>query len=294
MHALVRAAVIVALLAGFAHAKPASAIRRIEAGGVAVLIYHHFVTDEEAAAKPALLDEMTMSVAQLKAQLDALAREGAHYLTAAEFADHLSGARPAPPRSVLIAIDDGYESVYRLAWPVFRERGVPFLVALIVAPTESPAEWVLRHPGAAPHMTWAQIHEMLAPVTVGGVTRPLVALASHTYDMHVHLARREQKLTGAARRAFHARLYADLALARHTIAKRTGGRERADFLVWPHGGSSAALRAIARRAGHAGTFTDLGSVVRAGMDPLNLTRVHAGSGTRRLAALTRNMRNAGW
>jgi biofilm PGA synthesis lipoprotein PgaB len=289
---LVRALICALFVLGLAHAGPALATRRSGSGGVAVLIYHHFVTDEEAAARPQRLDEMTMSVGQLRSQLDILAREGARFLTASEFADHLSGARPAPPKSVLLVIDDGYESVYRLAWPILRERGVPSLVALIVGPTEDPADWLARHPKAAPHMSWEQVREMLQPVTVAGITRSLVSLASHTYDMHEHLARKERKLSGAARRAFHARLLADLVLARQMIVKRTG--ERADFFVWPHGGSSSSLRDIARRAGHHGTFTDLGAVIREGMDPLNLTRVHAGSGTRALAALTRNMRNAGW
>lgn len=264
------------------------------ADGVAVLIYHHFVTDEEAARRKSLLDEMTMAREQFRAQLEFLKQSRATVLTADEFTAHLNGTRPAPRGAVLLVIDDGYESVYKIAWPLLKEYGMPATVALIVGATEDPAGWLRAHPKAAPHMSWEQVHEMLQPVDVQGQKRTLISLASHTYDMHIHLARQERALHGSARRAFQARLLADLKRARATIAARTGGRERADYFVWPHGGHSMALRAVAKQAGHAGTFTDLGSVIRPGDDPANLTRVHAGSGSRSRGALERNMRNAGW
>lgn len=263
--------------------------------GVAVLIYHDFVSDEDAARGPSLLDEMTMSRAQFRAQLEFLERERATVLTGQEFAAHLSGTWQAPRGSVLLIIDDGYESVHRIAWPLLREFGMPAMVALIAGATEERETWFARHPRATPHLSWEQIHEMLEPVSVrGGAPRRLLSLASHTYDMHQHLARQERALAPAARRTFHARLSADLKRAREVIAARTGGRERADFLVWPHGGFSRGLVEVARRAGHVGTFTDLGPVVRPGADPMHLSRVHAGSGSRSRGALERNMRSAGW
>lgn len=268
--------------------------RTPRAPGVAVLVYHNFISDEDAARRKSLLDEMTMSRAQFREQLEFLRRERATVLTGDEFAAHVAGKWQAPPRSVLIVIDDGYESVHRVAWPLLKEFGMPAMVALIVGATEEPRTWLGRHPRGAPHLSWEQIHEMLEPVTMNGVTRPLLSLASHTYDMHEHLARQEDLLAAAARAAFHLRLLADLKRARDVILVRTGGRARADFLVWPHGGYSERLVETARVAGHAGTFTDLGQVVRAGADPMRLTRVHAGSGSRQRGALERNMRNAGW
>lgn len=261
---------------------------RSASSGVAVLVYHNFVPDEDAARRPALLDEMTMSVAQLKAQIADLKRQGAVFLTAEEFAAHVKGKAPAPRKAVLVAIDDGYESVYRLAWPVLKAEGVPGLVALIVGATDEPARWAAAHPKAAPHLSWAQVSEMLVPVA----GRKLVAIASHTYDMHENLAREEARLGGVRRAAFHARLLADLKKAREVIAART--REAAGTLVWPHGASSAGLRDVARAAGHEAAFEDLGPVVAPGAEPLRMTRVHAGSGTRSRAALERNMRSAGW
>lgn len=279
-------ALVLALALSPAHARaPAPA-------GVAVLIYHHFVSDEDAARQKSRLDEMTMAREQFRTQLEFLKRERATVLTDEQFAAHLAGTWVAPRGSVFLIIDDGYESVYRIAWPLLREFGMHAMVALIVGATEERASWFARHPKATPHLSWEQIHEMLQPVMVDGTPRRLTSLASHTYDLHEHLARQERALAPAARRAFYARLLADLKRGREVIAARTG--QRAQFLVWPHGDTSRGLVEVARRAGHAGTFTELGQVVRAGADPMHLTRVHAGSGSRSRGALERNMRNAGW
>jgi len=270
-------------------APPVSAVGH--SSGVAVLVYHNFVSDEDAAKRPGLLDEMTMSRAQFRAQIELLRKDGATFLTVEQFVAHVKGGAPAPRHSVLVAIDDGYESVYRIAWPILREEKVPALVALIVGATDEPAAWAAHHPGAAAHLTWAECAEMTA--TLPEVGHPLVTLGSHTYDMHQNLAREERELGAAEREAFRARLLADLKKAREVVRARTGGQTAA-LLVWPHGGSSAALVEVARAAGHDGTFTDLGPVVRPGDDPMRMMRVHAGSGTRSRGALERNMRSAGW
>jgi peptidoglycan/xylan/chitin deacetylase (PgdA/CDA1 family) len=268
---------------------------RIRAGpGVAVLSYHHFVTDEEAARRPGLLDEMTMSRSQLVAQLDHMARTGATAIGLDDFLAHVRGDRPAARRSVLIMLDDGYESAHRIAWPIFRERGIPFTSAIIVVATESQSRWHALHPASAPHLSWGQIDEMLRPIEVSGVLRPLLSVVSHTFDHHLNLRERERRLAPAGRTTFHAALRDDLVRARQTIALRTAGRCRGDVLVWPHGGSSASLLAIAREGGHVATFTALGLVVRAGHDPMRLTRIHAGSGVRSLPGFERALRSAGW
>lgn len=262
--------------------------------GVAVLIYHHFISDADAARRASLLDEMTMSRAQFRRQLEFLKHERATVLTGAQFAAHVAGTWQAPRGSVLLVIDDGYESVYKIAWPLLKEYGMHAMVALIVGATEERDAWLTAHPKATPHLSWEQVHEIMEPVVVNGEKRTLISLASHTYRMHENLSRQESDIHGLARRAFHTRLLADLKRAREVIRARTADREHADFLVWPHGGYSTEMLEVARKAGHAGTFTDLGQVVRPGADPMNLTRVHAGSGSRARGALERNMRNAGW
>ena len=58
------------------------------------------------------------------AQLDRLRRHGWRALSLDEYLDALDGA-PTPRRSYLLTIDDGHESVGRLAAPLLAERGIP-------------------------------------------------------------------------------------------------------------------------------------------------------------------------
>jgi peptidoglycan/xylan/chitin deacetylase (PgdA/CDA1 family) len=81
-------------------------------------------------------------------------------------------ARRTPGADQLYALtfDDGYRDVYEVAWPVLRERGLPFLLYLTTAPVES--QQPLGHEQAPP-LNWDQISEMLAS--------GLMALGAHTH-----------------------------------------------------------------------------------------------------------------
>ncbi|MBI4862499.1 MAG: polysaccharide deacetylase family protein [Candidatus Riflebacteria bacterium] len=261
---------------------------------VAVLIYHHFVSDQDAARKPGLLDDLTMSRSQFEAQLELLKQRSGHPITAMELYGYLKGQAPLPPRSFLVTIDDGYESIHRIAWPVLKERGVPAAIGLMVKATEDPERWRASHPGSTPHLTWGQIAEMLQPVKVGPTERTLISIESHTYDRHENLRGRERKLPPDRRTEFERGVLDDLKLARETIQKRTGLRESGAFLIWPHGGATKRLLEVARQAGHLGTFTILGDAVRPGSDPMAISRIHAGSGVRSIKDLERALDNAGW
>jgi peptidoglycan/xylan/chitin deacetylase (PgdA/CDA1 family) len=261
---------------------------------VAVLVYHNFITDEVARTHPKQLDEMTMSLSQFAAQLDLLKDFGAHVLTPTEFLQHVRGEVIAPPRSVLIMIDDGYASNYTLAWPLLKERGLPAVVGIITLATDDPGRWHTFYPNASPHLTWAQIAEMTQPVKVGSVTRPLIYIGSHTYNRHVNLRKLENSLPKTELTRFYDELLTDLVKARQIITAKTGAASAAELLVWPHGGFSDRMIEVARRAGHLATFADLGEAVRPRGDPMRISRIHAGSGIRSVSAFQRSLHEAGW
>jgi len=78
-----------------------------------------------------------------------------------ELAEFMSGGRQLPARSVVITIDDGYESVHRHAYPAAARFGFP--ATLFVYP-----DFV----GAGDAMSWAQLRELAAT----GLSRHPVAL----------------------------------------------------------------------------------------------------------------------
>lgn len=107
---------------------------------VPILCYHRF---GNGASK------MSMSPAHFAAQLEWLARNDYHVVRLAELEGFLAGKRALPRRSVVITIDDGYESVHRLAFPLLKRYG--FAATLFVY-----TDFI----GAGDGLSWAQLQEM--------------------------------------------------------------------------------------------------------------------------------------
>jgi peptidoglycan/xylan/chitin deacetylase (PgdA/CDA1 family) len=83
---------------------------------VTVLCYHRF------GGPPS---RMNVTAEAFDAQLAWLARHDYHVVRLADLQAHLEGRRALPPRAVVLTIDDGYESVHRVALPLLRRHGVP-------------------------------------------------------------------------------------------------------------------------------------------------------------------------
>jgi peptidoglycan/xylan/chitin deacetylase (PgdA/CDA1 family) len=83
---------------------------------VPVLCYHRLGTGG---------GKMTVSPANFAAQMDWLVRNRYHVIRLGELGPYLEGREPLPEKSVVITFDDGYESVYRHAYPVLRRLGLP-------------------------------------------------------------------------------------------------------------------------------------------------------------------------
>ena len=83
---------------------------------IPILCYHRFGLSA---------NKMTVTPAQFEAQLQWLARNHYRVLRLGELTGFLAGREPLPQRSVVITMDDGYESVHRHAMPLLRKYGFP-------------------------------------------------------------------------------------------------------------------------------------------------------------------------
>lgn len=113
-----------------------------------------------------------------RAQLTLLKEHGYTTVTHKQIENYLSGKEKLPQKSFAITIDDGYESVYKVAYPVLKELGMTATLFVITSEVEKGTRLNL------PMMTWAQIKE----VSDSGV----MDVQNHTHDMHW----RYQELTG--------------------------------------------------------------------------------------------------
>lgn len=91
-------------------------VRTHEFQTVPILCYHRFGTGS---------NKMVVSPASFAAQLDWLAKHGYHVIRLSQLVGFLAGREALPPRSVVITFDDGYETVFRHAFPLLRQHGFP-------------------------------------------------------------------------------------------------------------------------------------------------------------------------
>ena len=102
-----------------------AAARELQAGQTAVLTYHGVLSDTFDADD--FLDHNFVSASAFASQIDYVCE---HYepVSIRDLAGwYLSGRRP-PRRAIAITFDDGFANNYSVAFPILRERGVPFTV----------------------------------------------------------------------------------------------------------------------------------------------------------------------
>jgi peptidoglycan/xylan/chitin deacetylase (PgdA/CDA1 family) len=105
-----------------------------------VLMYHYF-----GPAPGADPEKLFVEHAMFAAQLDLLERRGWRALSLDEYLAALDGA-PTPRRSYLLTIDDGHESVGRLAAPLLKERGIPSVLFVCPGLLGDRARWAEAYP----------------------------------------------------------------------------------------------------------------------------------------------------
>ena len=107
---------------------------------------------------------------------------------------------PGSDRYFVLTFDDGYADMYETAWPLLRERGLPFVLYLTTDPVESGRS--LTPGGKAEPLSWAQVDEMLQS--------GLMTLGAHT---HRHLDRGAMDVSA---------IEEEIGLSNDLITKRTG------------------------------------------------------------------------
>lgn len=113
---------------------------------VPILCYHRFVPGAGTGG-----GKMVVSAASFGAQLDWLARNDYHVVPLSRLSAFLRGRQALPKRTVVITIDDGYESVYRVALPLLRQYGFPATLFVYT-------DFV----GAPDALSWSQLQDIAA------------------------------------------------------------------------------------------------------------------------------------
>lgn len=198
---------------------------------VPVLCYHRFGAGSS---------KMIVSPARFEAQLEYLARNGYTVVRLDDLRDFLAGEKALPPKSVVITIDDGYESVHRHAFPLLKKYGFPATLFVY-------SDFI----GARDALSWAQLEEM--------ARSGLVDLQAHS-KTHRNMAERKP---GESDEAYRSNIESEVRTPRTVFERRLAAAGvRVRHFAYPYGSANEVVLDAMQRAQY-----DLGVTVNAGGNP---------------------------
>jgi peptidoglycan/xylan/chitin deacetylase (PgdA/CDA1 family) len=166
-------------------------VRTSDLQTVPILCYHRFGGTGT---------RMVVSPNGFAAQLDWLARNQYTVLRLSQLSDFLAGKQSLPARSVVITIDDGYESVYRHAFPLLKKHGFPATLFVYT-------DFI----GIGDGLNWAQLQEMAGS--------GLIDIQAHS-KTHRNLTERHP---GETDERYRAAIETELRAPRELLEKRLSG-----------------------------------------------------------------------
>lgn len=209
---------------------------RRAATGASLLIYHRIGGGTS--------NELDLDVDAFRRQMDLLSEHDVVSLDRA--LDRLEAGDVSP--SIVLTFDDGFDDVYENAWPLLRERTLPFTIYVATNYMGSTMQWegATATGPAGRGLSWEHLEEMVAS--------GLCTLGNHT---HSHV--RPEHLTEA-----------ELDACTETLQQRLGVTPRHFTYPWgiPVPAKEPALRMRFRSA----STGELGRN-RPGVDPMRLRRI---------------------
>ncbi len=103
---------------------------------VPILSYHKFSKDKA--------NLLTVTESAFAEQMNFLKENGYRVITLDQFFDFLDFKKPLPPKSVVITIDDNWNSVYEIAFPILKKYGYPatlFVYTDLILPGQKMLSW---------------------------------------------------------------------------------------------------------------------------------------------------------
>ena len=132
----------------------------------AVFLYHRFGENKYPTTN--------IKISQFKKHIDELINNNYNVISVDQIVDSLINKKNMPEKSVAITIDDAFLSIYNKAWPLLKEKKLPFTIFVSTKAIESKSK---------NYMSWNQLREMAS----SGVT-----IGHHTKN-HFHLVNKDKE-----------------------------------------------------------------------------------------------------
>lgn len=153
---------------------------------VVVLQYHHI--SESTPASTSVTPE------RFSDHMTYLQEQDFNVITMEQFLQFLEKDQVLPAKSVLITFDDGYESIYRNAWPLLKEKGWPFTIFINTEPHDQ---------ASSQYISWAELEELADHgVTIGNhsVSHPFMNRKHPEENRNAWLKRMRTEVVDAQKR----------------------------------------------------------------------------------------------
>jgi peptidoglycan/xylan/chitin deacetylase (PgdA/CDA1 family) len=190
---------------------------------VPVLSYHNFSLDKSP-------NKMTVTQAAFEEQMKLLKEMGYRVITLDELLDFLEFKGQIPKKSVVITIDDGWRSLYEIAFPILKKYGYPatlFIYTDLIT-------------GSPKTLSWELIQEM---------AREGLDIQGHTKS-HRNLSTIDKKETF---QAYFESIERELSESSRIIKAKMG--KEIKYLAYPNGETNHLVIELVRKKGYAGAFT---------------------------------------
>ena len=183
-----------------------------------ILCYHQFTKNAQAS------HQLELSAKTFEQQIRYLVDNGYALLSFADVQAILQQSQPIPDRAVVITIDDGYRSVYDVAWPILRKYQANATLFIYTDFIGAPAA-----------LSWQQLQEM--------ATTGQIEVQSHAKS-HTSLSRQPEDKNYTS---YKARVRQELRGSNEAFRKHFG--EAPDYLSYPYGNSSDIAASITKEEG---------------------------------------------
>ncbi|MEH6542854.1 MAG: polysaccharide deacetylase family protein [Porticoccaceae bacterium] len=174
---------------------------------VPVLCYHQFSSGARAS------NQLAVSAQDFEQQMAYLAENNFQVIPLSQLEEMLSRKLPIPPKVVVLTIDDGYRSIYNIAYPILKKYQFPATVFLYT-------DFV----GGSAALTWSQLKELQ--------NSDIIDIQSHT-KTHTSLATTPKDIDNTV---YQSRIRGEISHADQSLRKKLGVEPR--YLAYPYGDSS--------------------------------------------------------
>tara|TARA_B110000971_G_scaffold204244_1_gene225489 strand:+ start:961 stop:1953 length:993 start_codon:yes stop_codon:yes gene_type:complete len=183
-----------------------STSNNIDDKGIIVLMYHRFEENKYPSTN--------IKIADFIKQIELIKKKNFTFINANNFEDNLINRKNQ--KKVLLTIDDAFSSFYNQAWPILKNKKIPFLLFVNT-----------REIGSRGYMTWKQIKEISK--------EKFVHIGNHSYSHDYLIDKKDGEI------------YNDINLAIDDLKKNLG--YNSPFFSYPFGEYSNSFKNIIKNFG---------------------------------------------